>query len=424
MLIALLKKYPYVIILGLLLFIISIVTIEPGTILSGWDTLHPEFNYWLNFKRLFFGVWRDEQGLGALAGHSHMADLPRLFILVLLDLFLPTYLVRYVFIIACLWIGVYGMYACTQYLWSRRNHPHASLVSFLVATFYLLNLNTVQQFYVPFEMFPVQYAALPWLIMLILQYFHHGSKKTLFWFSVVTLLATPQAYAAHLWYAFFGVLCVFLASHFLFHPTQATLKRSALILVATIMMNSFWLIPNIYFIATGSDTPRDSKQNRLFSQEFLLRNREQGYLNDVSLMKGFYFDWDVYDYESQSGVKLMQTWRDHTANPVVMILGYGYAVLMVLGVFAVILKRDRLYLSLLPFLLIPIVLLLNHTQPFESFFNLLIKLPVFKEAFRFIFTKVSILLLLGYSLYLGYAIAILIEERRRIRIWGSLGFVL
>ena len=54
----------------------------PGTFLSGWDTLHPEFNFGLNFQRLFFGVFRSEQGLGAVAAHSHMSDLPRVILFI------------------------------------------------------------------------------------------------------------------------------------------------------------------------------------------------------------------------------------------------------------------------------------------------------------------------------------------------------
>ena len=60
---------------------ICLLNYTPGTWLTGWDTLHPEFDFWLNFKRLIFGVWRGDQGLGAVAAHSHMSELPRLLLL-------------------------------------------------------------------------------------------------------------------------------------------------------------------------------------------------------------------------------------------------------------------------------------------------------------------------------------------------------
>ena len=35
--------------------------LHPNTWLSGWDTLHPEWNFSLAFERIFNGVWRTDQ---------------------------------------------------------------------------------------------------------------------------------------------------------------------------------------------------------------------------------------------------------------------------------------------------------------------------------------------------------------------------
>ena len=74
-----------VITLLLISIILAITNYTPGTFLSGWDTLHPEFNFGLNLGREITGVFRTEQGLGAVAAHSHMADLPHVFILYFLN---------------------------------------------------------------------------------------------------------------------------------------------------------------------------------------------------------------------------------------------------------------------------------------------------------------------------------------------------
>jgi len=50
----------------------------PNTFLLGWDSLHPEFSFSETFMRILNGVWREDQGLGVVAAHSHMADLPHL----------------------------------------------------------------------------------------------------------------------------------------------------------------------------------------------------------------------------------------------------------------------------------------------------------------------------------------------------------
>ncbi len=66
--------------LFLLLFLVAALIIgnyRPGTWLTGWDNLHPEFNFSINAKRAFFSVWQEYQGLGLLSGMAHAADLFR-----------------------------------------------------------------------------------------------------------------------------------------------------------------------------------------------------------------------------------------------------------------------------------------------------------------------------------------------------------
>src|SRR4030042_4692453 len=60
---------------------------SPGTYLIGWDSLPPEFNFPEAFRRVWEGVYRAEQGVGVVAAHSHMADLPRIIFLWLLLVF-------------------------------------------------------------------------------------------------------------------------------------------------------------------------------------------------------------------------------------------------------------------------------------------------------------------------------------------------
>ena len=95
------KRNIYPILLTLLCLVICYLNYKPNTFLTGWDTLHPELNFPLNFSRLINGVWRYEQGLGAIAGHSHMADLPRVFFLWLFHFIFPINFLRYAYIFLC-----------------------------------------------------------------------------------------------------------------------------------------------------------------------------------------------------------------------------------------------------------------------------------------------------------------------------------
>ena len=60
-------RFFYPIILILVCLVICFLNYTPNTFLTGWDTLHPEFNFGLNISRLVNGVWRADQGLGAVA---------------------------------------------------------------------------------------------------------------------------------------------------------------------------------------------------------------------------------------------------------------------------------------------------------------------------------------------------------------------
>jgi hypothetical protein len=375
------RSYPLLI--AAITVVICILNYTPGTWLTGWDTLHPELNFPLNFARLVQGVWRPEQGLGALAGHSHMADLPRVVILWVLHFFFATQMLRYLYVFACFIVGPQGMYLLAQTLIpSARRHKS---IAFLGALFYIFNLSTAQQFYAPFEMFPTQWAALPWILLFAIQYIDAQSKKDrrkyLCLFALTTLLSTPQAYAAHLWYPFVAVFGLSIALYSLLMARQLSLHAiknalaKPLILAAIIVaVNGFWLFPNIYFIATGSQVPKDARQNRLFSQEYRIKNRENGYISDVALMRGFYLNWAAYDFTKSRFGPLMPNWEKHLTSPFVSGLGYGYFALVGWGAIQSIRLKNKKMLAQLPFILIPVSLLLNRTPPFEQLFNLLLHL--------------------------------------------------
>src|SRR3990167_2728980 len=201
------REHFFVIIIVLITVILAWNNYTPGTFLSGWDTLHLEFNFGLNFQRLFFGVFRPEQGLGAVAAHSHMSDLPRVILLYIFDQFIPLSFLRYSYIFLNLILGPIGMYFFLQKIVLKNR-----TASFLGALFYLLNLGTLQRFIVPFEMFIVQYGALPWIFLLATQYLQKEgkSKKSLLWFAFIMFFSSPMAYAATLWYMTFFVFVIYI----------------------------------------------------------------------------------------------------------------------------------------------------------------------------------------------------------------------
>jgi hypothetical protein len=167
---------------------------QPGTYLSGWDSLHPEFNLALYLKRAFWGVWQEHQGVGAVASQAHPAELSRLLFVWLLNLVLPTGAVRYSFFFITLAVGGLGVYWLSKYLLSISTERYSQEASFMAATFYILNLTTLQHYYVPLEMFAVHFASLPWLLFLAIKYLREGKRRILACFSVATVLSASLAH--------------------------------------------------------------------------------------------------------------------------------------------------------------------------------------------------------------------------------------
>lgn len=409
--------------LGVISAFISLRSYSAGTWLSGWDTLHPEFDFGLNLQRLIFGVFRGEQGLGAVAAHSHMADLPRTILLAITSLFLPESSLRYLFISICLVAGTLGSFVFIKNI-VLKEVKNSSAFAFLGALFYLLNLGTLQQFYVPFEMFTVQFAVLPWLFYFASKYLTEGGQKNLFKFCLTTLISTPMAFASTLWFAYFLSFCLFLA-FFL----KEKIKKAAVLFGATLLINSFWLLPALYFVLSGNASMVElAKVNKIFSQEAFAYNQSYGTLKDILIFRSFLLDWLAYDYNQQGFTFLMGTWRDHLAKPFVLPIGYFLSGVSLIGMAFGIFSRRRILLALFFPVVLSGIFLVNQNPPFDAFFSLLRQnLPLFKEAMRFPFTKFSLIFVFGFACFFAFGQRYLNRIFRRVSLqlvfFGFLFFI-
>ena len=401
------NKYSLIFVLTLVLLgiTLSIVNYTPHTYLTGWDTLHPEFNFKLNFWRTFFGVWREEQGVGVVAAHSHMSEIPRIFLLWLASFVFPVSLLRYFYFFLTLVIGPLGVFFFINFCFAKKNFL-SKFASFLGAAYYLLNLGTLQHYYVPFEMFATQFAVLPWFFLLTLKFLNQGRRKHLLIFSIISLLATSMAYAATLFYAFIIAFFLFLLTKILLEKDKKlNIKRSLAILGVLLATNSFWFLPNLYTVAKQGSVIRDSKINQLFSPEAFLRNKEYGSLSDIVLHKNFLFSWREYADESRQFVDLLDEWNKHLAKPKVELIGYLIASLSLLGLMITLIKREKVGLYLLPVVFISLFFLINDNPPTGTIYTLLYnRNELFREALRLPFTKFSILFMFAASFYLSLAL--------------------
>jgi hypothetical protein len=264
--------------------------------------------------------------------------------------------------------------------------------AFLGALFYLLNIGTMQQFVVPFEMFTTLYAFLPWLFLFGTKYLFATNKKQqrlyLLVFSLLTFFAAPMAFAATLWYAHFFLFAIYILL-IIWIPGQARndiskqynniaikqfatrIKRPLILVVATLLINSFWLLPNLYFIANHSQEVQQANINQLFSPQAFLYNKAYGDLGHVVRLKSFLFDWSVYT-PTQAFDALLKPWISYTDALPIMILEYTFAAITLIGLIFGIKQKNKFALSLLPLLLITLFFssMTTHQQAlFTALFN-------------------------------------------------------
>jgi hypothetical protein len=385
------------------------VNFEPGKWLMGWDTLHPEFDFKLNMWRVIHGVWREDQGLGTLAAHAHMSELPRILSLWLMSWLIPIESLRWIYILMCLVLGVVGMYGLiSRGFLAEYRHTNRELSGFLGAMFYLGNLGTLQHFYVVFEMFAVAYAAIPWLLWLGMQYARSGRRRELVGFAAVAWLSAPMAYASVLWLVTMAGILGFLGCWGWF-GNAFPLKRWVMMGLVVLGMNAYWLAPNLYFLASGSATRLEAaKINQLFSPEAFLQNQAYGDVGNVLLLKNFLFNWQNLDFNSGTFTYLMREWVNQVEAYLVM--GWLITAMAVAGLIIAIKQKHSWSFSWLIFTGLIMLVLVNAQAPFAWFMTWVRDyFDLVREALRFPFTKFSLLMMtslsLGYGMFFAWMLA-------------------
>ncbi len=373
-------SYFPLLVLFLLWFLLVYKNFTAGTWLTGWDNLHPEFNFPLNISRSLSAVWQEYQGLGLLGGMAHAADLPRQLILWATSMVLPQHLIRYFWTFLMLLIGPLGVY----FLFKNKL---AGLVSSL---FYLLNLATVQYFFTPFDVFVSFYGFLPWLIAFATQYLREGGRKNLLIFLLVTFFATPSFYVQTLFVVYIAVLSLILLEYLL---REGSWKRTAALIAIIFTVNSYWLLPVSYFTLTNSQVLYQSHINSIGTPETELLNKARSNFSDIVNLKGYWLDY--YDLGKDGKFDyLYSDWINHLNDPLVSKLGIGLFGIAVVGFFlSVFSKKSLLRFSGLPLVLLVYLMLGNH--------DWLSRFPIVVEMFRNSFTKWSVAAAFIFSLGIG-----------------------
>ena len=416
------KKFVFPFLSVFLVFILLLFNFSSGTFLIGWDNLQTDLNPVLNFKRALNVSWQEYQGLGLLGGMGHGADLIRQMILIPFSLVLNQNLLRYFWNFFALAIGVLGFYSLLTYLTKNKQ------ASFLGACFYLLNIGTVQNFYVTFEPFSSFFAFLPWLIYFLFKYLNKAKKKTLLMFFFLSLLGTSFAYVQTTFLVYLILLAIILL-FYIFKKNIVSKKEKALnslkILIIVFLTNAFWLLPLSLFTLKNIDTTIKAKGNLMTTEPVFLRNNKFGNFRDLIQLKGYWFDFTDFD-QWGNAVFLLEDWKVHFQNPLITSFSFIYFALLLLGITSIFtlkklpsaMKRARY--SILALFLFSCFILLGSNPPFGFIYDFLREnLPLFGQVFRSSFTKWIVPYSLFYSLLLTFGLAFLFSIFKK-KIWQRL----
>lgn len=390
----------------LLTLLLIYLNYEPGTYLIGWDNLNPEFDITENIRRAFFSVWQEYRGPGLLGGMAHAADLPRtLLIALLLAVKVTPDLIRYLTTFLPLILGPLGVYLLfyNHLFKGKLDSRTIQFASFLGALYYLLNLNTLQTFFVPFETFTWFYGALPWLLFFVLTYLTHPSKRNLFILFLISFFSAPAFYVETIFVVFFVALMPFLIEFLRQQKHKIShIKTTIFSLFGLIIPHLFWLLPVAFFVLTNGHIPEQAKNNLLSSPETYARNLQFATFKDTALMKGYLFNYLDLGQDNKY-TYLLSVWRSHLDISIINLIGFLSFTLVLTGLYYSFKKRFSWTHSFVALLSVCLFFLLGG--------GLLINqnIPLVGELFRSPFTKFSIPLSLAYSFFFAIGTIFLLD---------------
>lgn len=361
---------------------------------SGWDNLHGEFDLQRYTYQILGGAWLEHQGLGAPMNLAHLAEISRLPWLWLLSVLVPQNLIRISFIFTMYVLGGINMYFFLSKTWLRKQVGQGkNWLAALGGILYLLHLLTLQQFYIAFEMFTIQFAFLPLLFLIIHRFTKPLTAKTILLFAGLQLLLAPSGHTPTNFYL--AVLASQLYGFFLVLPKGwfKALKTAVLIGLLTLVMNSYWIVPNLYYTFHDAHYVQESHDNRLFAPESVSSIRESGTLTNFLQSRHYLFEWQDYNFASKQQEFIFNDWQAHLNKPEVIFLLSAIGVITLAGLVLTILDKKcgskrwaiiLIYLGCAGFIWMGLF-------PTGFIFEQLYKSGSFTEAFRNPFTKLSII---------------------------------
>ncbi len=372
---------------------LGILNYTPGTILSGWDNLQTELNPILGIKRAFFSVWQEYQSLGLIAGMAHAADLPRAILVWFLSTILPTNVVRYVLHFLLILVGAFGSYWLLRASELKDSSSHFAFAGSIA---YIFSFASLQLLALPFEAFVFFFAFLPWEIGLFLKLLEakNLNKLYLIVFLILNIIASPQWVAQQLFVVY--AICLFILGAY-YGVKYKTLWRATSLYFLVLCVNTYWILPQIYFLVSNGSVVWTNKINQLSTGDVLYSNLARGTLQSYIRQEGFF-----YDRLSINHSYLFEAWKTFRNLPAVSMGIYLSFICALLGIF----NKSKFRMGLVLLWLFASIALLANTFPI-NYLNVIFRSNDFlNQIFRSPFTKFAIPYALVFSYFFAHGLAL------------------
>lgn len=387
------KCLPVLVIL-LTVLALAFTNIKQGTYFSGWDNFHPEFDLGLAFKRALFGAWVAFQGTGAPASQAQTAEITRLPFIFLLKLFLPNNLVRHTFHLLMVLIGGITIYFYLIKVWLRKvNEIYKNRIAALGGIFYILNITTLQQFYISFEVFAVEFAFLSLVLLSIHWLSERFDRKSLLLFILVQLLIAPYGWVPTIFYfaAVFYVIYGFFVNFEIQKNLFKTIKKTFLLTILILFINSYWLLPNIYYTIHNSQYVRQSQANQLFDLEALWSVREAGTIENFLTGFHFIFNWQHFNFKLSNYEYNYKDWSNHLNQSLTLFLLIVFTLISHMGFIKLIFDRTKgtkRWGFIIIFIIVTVLIWMGLFLP-DKIFNSMYSFGIIQNSLRNLYTKLS-----------------------------------
>jgi hypothetical protein len=398
------RIYDLIAVLGIaiIVLLIYITNFRGNFWISGWDNLHPELNFAANIARAFFSSWQEYQGLGLPAGNGHATELLREIILWFVNIFLPVIDIRKVYLLSMLLTGALGTYFFIRnVLLKQAEYKLRVILSFIAGSFYLLNLVTLQTFYIPYEAFVAHFAFLPWMIYSLYFFMHSPTKKNFLIFLAIQLLGTWQFYIPTLFIVYSLIAFVITLSIAIQNDLHKYWKIFLLTLLGIVIANLYWFLPFAYYTLTNIGSQQQAYVNLLYTADAYTQNAKFGDLQNATLFKSFLFS-NITFTNNQGFNYMLGAWRDYANQWYFLLIGYSLFTISILGLIQAVRKKQHLALALLFVLFFGFIAV--QTFPFNLLNGLIRSFPLLDQVFRNPFTKFANAALFFMIIFLSYGL--------------------